>query len=177
MSSEQGATVQTQYTSTQMLSDHWDKSVTEEQAPAKLQDTCASFQTFHAAGLDLLTGTAGNRSPQELRQAQLSDQDLKPVLDWMERSSHRPPWEEIAPRSGNTKVYSAQWQSLQLFNGVLCRLWETPSGDATVKQLILPKSHRTEVLQQLHDTQMAGHLGVAKTLSHVRERFYWFQCQ
>ena len=72
MSTEPGATVQTQYTSTQMLSDHCDKSVTEEQAPAKPPDTHASFQIFHVAALDLLTGTAGNRSPQELRQAQLS---------------------------------------------------------------------------------------------------------
>ena len=60
---------------------------------------------------------------------------------------------------------------------MLYRLWETPSGDATVKQLILPKSLRTEVLQQLHDTQTAGHLGVAKTLNRVRERFYWVQCR
>ena len=108
MSTEPGATVQTQYTSTQMLSDHCDKSVTEEQAPAKPPDTHASFQIFHVAALDLLTGTAGNRSPQELRQAQLSDQDLKPVLEWMERSSHRPPWEKIAPHNDNTKVYCAQ---------------------------------------------------------------------
>ena len=108
VSTEPGATVQTQYTSTQMLSDHCDKSVTEEQAPAKPPDTHASFQIFHAAALDLLTGTAGNRAPQELRQAQLSDQDLKPVLEWMERSSHRLPWEEIAPHNDNTKVYCAQ---------------------------------------------------------------------
>ena len=118
VSTEPGATVQTQYTSTQMLSDHCDKSVTEEQAPAKPPDTHASFQIFHVAALDLLTGTAG-------RQVQLSDQDLKPVLEWMERSSHRPPWEEIAPHNDNTKVYCAQWQSLRVFNGVV-----SPLGDS-----------------------------------------------
>jgi len=58
----------------------------------------------------------------------------------------------------------------------LYRLWETPSGDAITKQLILPESLRKEVLQQLHNSQTAGHLGVAKTLSRVRERFYWVQC-
>jgi len=46
-------------------------------------------------------------------------------------------------------------------------------GDAITKQLILPESLRKEVLQQLHNSQTAGHLGVAKTLSRVREeRFY-----
>ena len=106
------------------------------------------------------------------------DQNVKPVLEWMERRGHRPPWEEIVPHkfNDNMRVYCAQWQSLQLFNGVLYSLWKTPSGDATVKQLILPKSLRSEVLQQLHDTQTAWHLGVAKTLSHVRERLNWVQC-
>ena len=178
MSTEPGAT-QTRYTTTQVLSDHCDKAESQEepQAPAKSRDTCAGSQIFYVAALNLLTGAAGNRSPEEIRQAQLNDQDVKPVLEWLERSSHRPPWEEIAPHSDNTKVYCAQWQSLRLYNGVLYRLWETPSGDAIVKQLILPKSLRSEVLQQLHNTQTAGHLGVAKTLSRVRERFYWVQCQ
>jgi len=58
----------------------------------------------------------------------------------------------------------------------LYRLWETLSGDANIKQLILPESLRKEVLQQLHNSQTAGHLGVAKTLSRVKERFYWVQC-
>jgi len=111
-----------------------------------------------------------------LRQAQLNDREIKPVLEWLERSQERPTWEEIAPNSDSTKVYCAQWQSLRLLNGVLYRLWETLSGDANIKQLILPESLRKEVLQQLHNSQTAGHLGVAKTLSRVRERFYWVQC-
>ena len=90
------------------------------------------------------------------------------MLEWLERSRDKPTWEEIAPHSDNTKVYCAQWQSLQLLNGVLYRLWETPSGDSVVKQLILPESLRTEVLQELHNTRTAGHLGVAKTRSRVQ---------
>ena len=57
------------------------------------------------------------------------------------------------------------------------RLWETPSGDATIRQLVLPKSLRSEVLQQLHNAPTAGHLGTAKTLGRARERFYWVQCR
>ena len=60
---------------------------------------------------------------------------------------------------------------------VLYRLWETPSGDAITKQLILPKSLRPEVMQQLHNNQTAGHLGIAKTLGRVKGRFYWVQCR
>ena len=57
------------------------------------------------------------------------------------------------------------------------RLWETPAGDATVPQLLLPKKLREEVLHQLHNTVTSGHLGVSKTLGRVRERFYWVGCQ
>ena len=174
MSTEPGAT-QTRYTTTQILSDHCDKAESQEevseQAPAKSRDTCAGSQIFHVAALNLLTGTAGNRSPEKLRQAQLNDEDVKPVLEWLEKSSHRPPWEEMAPHSDNTKVYCAQWQSLRLYNGVLYRLWETPSGDATVKQLKLLKSLMSEVLQQLH------HTDTWELPRPVRERLYWVQCQ
>ena len=144
------------------------------QALTRSPDT--SSQILQVAALTLTEGAAGNRSPEELRQAQLHDRHIKPVLEWLERSHDKPKWEEIAPHSDNTKVYCAQWQSLQLLNGVLYRLWETPSGDSVVKQLILPESLRTEVLQELHNTRTAGHLGVAKTRSRVQGRFYWVQC-
>ena len=118
-----------------------------------------------------------SRSPREIRVKQLNDADIKPVIKWMEENVKKPPWEVIAPHSQTTKVYCAQWQSLKLTDGVLYRIWETPSGDATVLQLVLPKSMRHEVLQQLHNTKTSGHLGVAKTLGRLRERFYWVKCR
>ena len=57
------------------------------------------------------------------------------------------------------------------------RLWETPSGDDDVKQFIFPKSLWQGVLQQLYDAHIAGHLGTAKTLGRVRQKFYWVQCR
>lgn len=60
---------------------------------------------------------------------------------------------------------------------MLYRIWETPPGDATILQMVLPKSLRREALQHLHDTKTSGHLGVAKTLGRVRKRFYWVKCR
>ena len=62
-----------------------------------------------------------------------------------------------------------------MHNGVLYCLWEIPTGDHSIKLLILPKVLRTEVLQQLQSSPTAGNLGVNKTLGKVRERFYWVQ--
>ncbi|UYV72318.1 hypothetical protein LAZ67_9002614 [Cordylochernes scorpioides] len=39
--------------------------------------------------------------------------------------------------------------------------------------LVVPKQMRHEILKDVHDTPMAGHLGFAKTYDRVRKRFYW----
>jgi len=67
---------------------------------------------------------AVGHTPEELRQAQRNDKELKPVIEWMEKSTSRPPWEETAPHGEYTKVYWSQWQSLHLSDGLLYRLWE-----------------------------------------------------
>ena len=69
-----------------------------------------------------------------------------------------------------------QWESLEVKDGVLYRLWKTPAGDKVVKQLILPKKLRPSVLQQLHCSLTADHLGVNKTRGRIQERFYWVPC-
>ena len=150
----------------------------ESQEQRNVRDQTNNLSTPQVATLSLSHPDSTNsKSAQELRQAQLGNPDIKPVLDWLEKCTNKPTWEEIAPHSSNTKTYCAQWQSLRVFERVLYRLWETPSGDDVVRQLILPKLLRQGVLQQLHDAHTAGHLGTAKTLSRVRQRFYWVQCR
>ena len=76
-----------------------------------------------------------------------------------------------------TKAYWAQWDSLQLINGGLHHLWETPSGDATLRQLVVPAFLREKVLQELHGSVTAGHFGIAKTYGRVQQRYYWVNCR
>ena len=40
-------------------------------------------------------------------------------------------------------------------------------------QVVAPKVSRSDILHHLHDGIAGGHLGEAKTLSRLRERFYW----
>ena len=102
----------------------------------------------------------------------MSDDILCTVIRWLERSTVRPKWEVVAPSSDCTKAYWAQWDSLQLINGVLHRLWETPSGDATLKTVGDPVSLRERVLQELHGSVTAGHFGMAKTYGRIQQRYY-----
>ena len=114
-------------------------------------------------------------SREDLQIAQENDRDIGPVLKWMKDSEIRPTWQTVAPCNEIIKAYWSQWDSLQLDEGMLFRRWETPAGDRIVKQLVLPRSLQLQVLHDLHSTPTAGHLGVAKTLGRIRERFYWMQ--
>lgn len=40
-------------------------------------------------------------------------------------------------------------------------------------QIVLPEALKEEVLKDLHEGTVGGHLGTDKTLSRLRERFYW----
>ena len=60
---------------------------------------------------------------------------------------------------------------------MLYHRWEFTELGKVTRQLVLPKGLRTNVLKQLHDNLVGGHLRVPKTLAKVRERFYWIHCR
>ena len=43
----------------------------------------------------------------------------------------------------------------------------------TKLQLVLPYSLHCEVLKELHEGAVGGHLGESKMLGRLKERFYW----
>ena len=56
--------------------------------------------------------------------------------------------------------------------GVLCRTWEEDEVGCTPKiQILVPVHMRTEVLTDYHDH--AGHVGMKRTYSQLKHRFYW----
>ena len=60
-------------------------------------------------------------------------------------------------------------------NGRLYRLYQNDmdDDDKVIHQLVIPLSKRSEVLKEMHEGTLRGHLGEDKTLARVRERFYW----
>ena len=116
-------------------------------------------------------------SAAELQTRQEADPNLNQVLLWKKNQAAQPAHQEVQGASKATKSLWAQWNRLQLKNGVLYRQWETENGHGTRLQLVLPRSLVPNVLTALHDAPSAGHLGVAKTVERVRERFYWYGMQ
>lgn len=115
-------------------------------------------------------------SKDELRSKQEEDPDLKVLIDLLEVSGERPDWSNVAPGSEKMKVLWAQWESLIIEDGLLYRKFESVDGRETKLQLIVPESLQEEVLKYVHDNITSGHLGINKTLSRLRERFYWPDC-
>ena len=65
-----------------------------------------------------------------------------------------------------------QWNQLVLKDAVLYRQHEDANGYSHL-QLIVHKVSRDDVLHKVHNAPSGGHLGEAKTLSRLQERFYW----
>ena len=109
----------------------------------------------------------------ELRRKQLSDLDLQPILQWMERGN-RPKNQEACATSPATRHYLVHWDSLVINQGMLFRKYV--SKDCTENfQFIVPREMKTEILYRMHSGIMAGHLGRKKTKGKLLARYYWYK--
>ncbi|GFV35299.1 retrovirus-related Pol polyprotein from transposon 412 [Trichonephila clavipes] len=138
---------------------------------------CSRVETkYDYAIRQITTSTATPPDPwsdEKVREDQMADPDIKPLIEFMESSSNKPSWQDISAYSPTTKQYWALWNSLHLRNGVLYRKFESEDGKTFRWQLVLPRSRIPEVLKELHGSPTGGHFGVMKTLHRVRERFCW----
>ncbi|GFS52302.1 hypothetical protein TNCV_4850271 [Trichonephila clavipes] len=138
---------------------------------------CSRVETkYDYAIRQITTSTATPHDPwsdEKVREDQMADPDIKPLIEFMESSSNKPSWQDISAYSPTTKQYWALWNSLHLRNGVLYQKFESEDGKTFRWQLVLPRSRIPEVLKELHGSPTGGHFGVMKTLHRVRERFCW----
>ena len=67
--------------------------------------------------------------------------------------------------------------SLHVGNGLLKRAWESPEGRHVTMQFVVPAPRIKEVLREMHNGSSGAHFGINKTLSKIREIFYWVRCR
>ena len=102
-----------------------------------------------------------------MRQAQLEDSNIRPILEAMETKT--------SSLSFKSKVLLEHWSQLEVRQGVLYRKWESEDGREIRWRLVLPKQRINKVLNELHAGPLAAHLGATKTLKSVQRRYmyYW----
>ncbi len=110
-------------------------------------------------------------SYEKLREAQLTDPDIGPILQLKETSNEYPDYRAVSAESRSVKALRQHWRRLFVNRGVLYRRVE--KEDQSYVQLVLPSVLRPVVLHQLHNCPTAGHLGTYKTLERIKRRFYW----
>jgi len=62
---------------------------------------------------------------------------------------------------------------LRLRDGILYRVAKRKPTGETFYQFVVPLALRKLILEQLHNLRIVGHLGIARTLARVQERYYW----
>ena len=109
-------------------------------------------------------------SHEVLRREQRLDSVLKVIIDWMEKSSEAPKWDEIAMENVEVQNLWSQWATLEMKDGVLYRKMMKPDNTVNYFQLIVPRRLRQTIICQVHEM---GHLGTAKTQDRLRQYAYW----
>ncbi|VDI06860.1 Hypothetical predicted protein [Mytilus galloprovincialis] len=87
----------------------------------------------------------------------------------------KPIWADVSHMSPEVKFYWSRLNSLILVNGILYRKWESYNGKHYDLHIVLPANFKRFVLNQVHNTVTGGHLGVRKTLSKIKQRYFWYK--
>ena len=122
--------------------------------------------------VSVASGTLREMTSEELRTLQLQDAELRPIMTAKEEDKH-PTKEEVSGESFKTHKLAQIWEQLLLCNGVLMRNYYDERRNASFKQIVVPRSLRQEILEELHAGSTGGHLGEEKTLERLKQRFYW----
>ncbi|XP_037813635.1 uncharacterized protein LOC119604837 [Lucilia sericata] len=97
-------------------------------------------------------------STEDWSEAQRDDPLLAKIISAKEEGK-RPARNEISAESPLMKSYWALWNSLQVLNGCLYRIWESADGKTVTNLIVVPASKINEVLKEFHDGPSGGHLG------------------
>ena len=113
-----------------------------------------------------------SQAGESLRQIQLTDPVMAPLLQGKEAGT-KPDTRSFSVFNKAARRLLQIWDQLVVHSGILCRQLQPTDGAPGGLQTIIPKTLHTEVLADLHEGPMGGHLGVDKTFGRLRERFYW----
>lgn len=64
--------------------------------------------------------------------------------------------------------------SFKRSNGLLYRVTINQEGmQVKEKQLVVPKKYRDNVVKKGHESVVAGHVGISRTVKRIHSKYYW----
>jgi hypothetical protein len=112
------------------------------------------------------------QSYSSLKKQQEKDPDLGKVHKWFTIGT-RPVGPEVCTASPTTRQYWNMWDTLEMKSGVLFRRFYKKDCTDSYLQFLVPQSLRKDIMYQLHNTLLSGHLGMKKTREKALQRYYW----
>lgn len=106
----------------------------------------------------------------EWEEAQTSDPDIQTVKRYVETRVLPGRPERQALSLKNQRLLQ-QWKRLHVQNNILCRKVFDPQTHEVRHQIVCPSTRSQEVWRSVHEA--TAHAGVERTLSRIRQRFYW----
>ena len=76
--------------------------------------------------------------------------------------------------SAATRQYYLQLKSLQIYKGILFRMFTKHDGTGTFAQMLVPQAVKDVLLYHAHEGRLSGHLGREKTQGCILQTFYWY---
>ena len=80
----------------------------------------------------------------------------------------------MVAKSPAARHYWVLWDTLEVHRDVLFKRFRMQDGTAEYLQLVVPQSLKEDILFQMHNSVISGHLGCKKTKARVLQKFYWF---
>ena len=97
-------------------------------------------------------------SPKQFKEAQTQDPSLVRFFEWAKE-----------PFQGN----NSQVKWFEMEGDLLVRRYKRPEDGILLKQVLVPKKLRNEVLRLGHEGILAGHLGIKKSSDRIQTNLYW----
>ena len=111
-----------------------------------------------------------NYTDTDLSMKQKEDPDIKFVYESILKGCKRP---DTVTKSQAARHYWIIWDSLKMSNGLLYKESLQKNGESKYFQLLVPRSSKKEVLEEVHNGVMGGHFGCRKTYEKVKIKYYW----
>ena len=112
------------------------------------------------------------RSQEDIRNCQVNDELVGPIYQ-AKLEGIRPSERSVKGKDPKYRRLVQIWDQLVIKDGLLWRLFENNSGSNSIYQLVVLGVLKSEVLCDIHEGILGGHLGVDKSLGKLKERFYW----